>query len=310
MKKVLPFYGKKTLIVILLILNFSLNSQTLPGIQITGNPTLLTSESISPTPEYRDKDGEVAAGLLIVSTLQGLNFESASGIIKIDKRESSEYLLYLSPSELFVNISCDGYAPLKLEFSGLGIKPESQRIWEIRISEDAARDTVISTEDELLGKSDIRGKLIITVTPAEASDGDVYINDRLEGKAPLSATLLQGSYKLKVRKEGYFDNFREIRIIKKEETKVNIEMIPLIVKRESNRTLNWVISGLAVLGSAASVYYYTETKNNYNNYQSNTICIECEELKKKTEESEKRYNISLTINAASLITSLMLWIFN
>jgi len=310
MKKVIPFYGKKTLIVILLILNFSLNSQTLPGIQITGNPTLLTSESIPPNSEYRDKNGEAAAGLLIVSDLPGLNFESSSGIIKIEIRESSEYFLYLSPSELFVNISCEGYAPLKLEFSGLGIKPESQKIWEIRISEDAGKDTVISTEDELLGKSDIRGKLIITVTPGEASDGDVYINDRLEGKAPLSITLLQGSYKLKVRKEGYFDNFREIRIIKKEETKVNMEMIPLIVKRESNRTWNWVISGLAVLGSAASVYYYTETKSNYDNYQNNTICIECEELKNKTEESEKRYNISLSVNAATLITSLMLWIFN
>jgi len=208
-----------------------------------------------------------------------------------------------------LNVSTNAQTPLQMQVNG-----ESSLLLNETISEASGvkeRDTVISTEDELLGKSDIRGKLIITVTPSEASDGDVYINDKLEGKAPVSATLLPGNYRIIVKKQGFVDYYDEVMILKKETIRVDIEMIPLIVKRESgDRTWNWVISGLAVLGSAASVYYYTETQSNYDNYQSNTICTECEELKNKAEQSANRYNVSIIVNAATLIASLMLWIFN
>ncbi len=102
-------------IILLLILSFCglLGQEGLNEMRIVGKPEILKSEFISSN--NTDINGNVCAGLKVVTDLTGLSYRSNNGIVKIDKQPGRD-VLYLSPDERVVEVYCTGFKPLRILF--------------------------------------------------------------------------------------------------------------------------------------------------------------------------------------------------
>lgn len=122
-------------ITILLLLADSTLSQSLHTLELVDEPEFLSDEIISKSDENRDVNGRLAAGILIVSELTGLKYDSNNGMVKnFIKRGPGEDLLYLSPDERTITVYCSGYQPLKLFLYEIGIKLKSGAVWRVEIT--------------------------------------------------------------------------------------------------------------------------------------------------------------------------------
>lgn len=78
----------------------------------------------------------------------------------------------------------------------------------------------------------------------------------------------------------------------------------------TNRTWNWITTGLTVVTGSAAGYYLTQSVSNFANYKSATSQASALEFRKKTEDSTEMFNIFISIGSAALISTMLLWIFN
>ncbi|MBU1680096.1 MAG: hypothetical protein KKD86_14815 [Bacteroidetes bacterium] len=91
-----------------LIFPFSLSlSQQLSEMRIIGSGEFLPSELIAS--EKKDVNGEKCAGLIIISDLSGLSFDSYNGIVDLNIKPG-KYFLFLSPSERVVEVFSSEHA--------------------------------------------------------------------------------------------------------------------------------------------------------------------------------------------------------
>ncbi|MFZ1977048.1 MAG: hypothetical protein WAV76_03755, partial [Bacteroidota bacterium] len=96
--------------------------------RIEGKAEYQASELIAK--EVRDANGDVCAGLIITTDLDGLKFDSYNGIVKMDADKPGRYFLFLSPDERVVTIYKTGFEPLKIILSDWGIsKMQSGKVW-------------------------------------------------------------------------------------------------------------------------------------------------------------------------------------
>ncbi len=170
-------------ILLLLILTFcGLYAQEgLNEMRIVGKPELLQSEFISS--KNKDINGNVCAGLKIVTDLTGFSYRSNNGIVKIDK-EPGRDVLYLSPDERVVEVYCTGFKPLKIYLYETGISLESRAVWKVEVTGDKKTDKI---------------PVNIIVNP---SDARIYINDELQQEGP-TFQLSAGSHELRIEKDNY-----------------------------------------------------------------------------------------------------------
>ena len=170
-------------IILLLILTFcGLYAQEgLNEMRIVGKPELLQSEFISS--KNKDINGNVCAGLKIVTDLTGFSYRSNNGIVKIDK-EPGRDVLYLSPDERVVEVYCTGFKPLEIYLYEAGISLESRAIWKVEVTGDKKPDKI---------------PVNIIVNP---SDARIYINDELQQGGP-TCQLAAGSHELRIEKDNY-----------------------------------------------------------------------------------------------------------
>ncbi|WP_440707472.1 hypothetical protein [Gracilimonas sp. BCB1] len=117
---------------------------------IRGEPMLSSDQIIADREVNYDVNGQLAAGVLIKTSLKDLNIESTLGVLSIMGYENS-VLILLSPEESKVNIYKEGIEPLNILLSEAGIDLESGKVWEIEVTEQLKKNT----SDELTVVKDL-----------------------------------------------------------------------------------------------------------------------------------------------------------
>ncbi len=159
-------------------------SQQLSQMRIEGKAEYQASELIAK--EVRDANGDVCAGLIITTDLDGLKFDSYNGIVKMDADKPGRYFLFLSPDERVVTIYKTGFEPLKIILSDWGIsKMQSGKVWQIKITE-GKKKTIYVIDSDPLGAM-------------------VHIDGHAKGKTPITDTLEYGEHLIVMQKEYYQD---------------------------------------------------------------------------------------------------------
>ncbi len=149
---------------------------------IVGKAEFLPNEFIGS--EVKDRNGEVCAGLKIVTDLTGLSYDSNNGIVKLDAYPGED-LLYLQKTERVVTIRKSGFAPLQIILNEYGIRLESGRVWQIKVTGDQ------KTSDSF--------PVVILTTP----DGtEKIINGDRKGTGT-AFQLPEGKHTLRIEKNGY-----------------------------------------------------------------------------------------------------------
>ena len=100
--------------------------------RVVGEAEQLSGEIIADRDDNRDINGNLTAGLRIISNLSGLQFRSNNGIHKVQQLPGYN-LLYLSTNERVVSIFKEGYPPLQIVLNDEGIDLEAGEVWEIQV---------------------------------------------------------------------------------------------------------------------------------------------------------------------------------
>ena len=148
--------------------------------RVVGNGEFQPSELIDKS--IRDANGEVCAGLMIVTDLTGMRYDSYNGIVKVNQNPGKDFL-FLSPDERVVEIFCNGFASLKIILSDYGIALKKGEVWKLKVTGDKLSDLI---------------NINILVKP---TDAQIYIDDKLQNNSAIQVSA--GSHKIKIIKEGY-----------------------------------------------------------------------------------------------------------
>ena len=169
---------KKILLLFILLSAQILYAQN--EMRVVGKGEFQPSELIDKS--IRDANGEVCAGLIIVTDLTGMRYDSYNGIVKVNQNPGKDFL-FLSPDERVVEIFCEGFASLKIVLSDYGIILRKGEVWKLKITGDKVSDLI---------------PINIVVKP---TDAQVYIDDKLQNNTAIQVSA--GSHKIKIIKEGY-----------------------------------------------------------------------------------------------------------
>lgn len=132
----------------------SVNNKSL---QIEGNAEFLNDHIIADRDENYDINGNLSAGIFIVSDLQGLVFSSSFGILRVVQTEAGS-MIYVSPNEREITVTQSEGKSLDINLSDVGIELESGEVWEIRIVESEGKKTegqIILTDEIRLLENEI-----------------------------------------------------------------------------------------------------------------------------------------------------------
>jgi formylglycine-generating enzyme required for sulfatase activity len=172
---------QKILILLLLTTGIGLYAQDISQLRITGKAEQLLNEIINK--EVRDKNGELCAGLVILSDLTGLNYQSSLGIVK-NNQSSGKDFLFLSPSERMVEVFCSGYEPLKIILNEIGIKLKSGEVWQIKVT----------------GEKKLN---LIPINIIANPEGANITIDGINKGMGITYQVTEGEHEIKIEKEGY-----------------------------------------------------------------------------------------------------------
>lgn len=100
--------------------------------RVVGEAEKISGEIIADRDDNRDINGNLTAGLRIISNMSGLTFRSNNGIHKVQQLPGYN-LLYLSTNERVVSIYKEGYTPLQIVLNDEGIDLEAGEVWEIEV---------------------------------------------------------------------------------------------------------------------------------------------------------------------------------
>jgi len=144
--------------------------------------------------DIKDANYEVCAGLMILTDLTGLAFDSYNGIVKLLNDQPGQYLLFLSESERVVEVFKTGYTPLKMYLPDLGIRLQKGVSWKVTVTGDKI------LKDEVINVS-------ILIEPADAilSIDGVIKSGTAHGITP-------GKHSISITKEGYTSIIEEINV--------------------------------------------------------------------------------------------------
>ncbi len=167
----------------ILVLSFvEVSAQTTSKMYVVKNSVkFLEGELISR--DIRDANGEVCAGLAILSDMEGLSFQAYNGIVKKNSEPGKDFL-FLSPTERVVEVYKSGYEPLKIILNDYGIKLKSGTTWQIKITGDKKLD------------------LIPIIIKTDKKDAKIFIDFELKG-TDKAQHVAEGSHILHIEKDGY-----------------------------------------------------------------------------------------------------------
>ncbi|MGA9116805.1 MAG: PEGA domain-containing protein [Bacteroidota bacterium] len=156
-------------------------AQELAKLRLVDKGEMLPGELVASS--VRDANGRVCAGLVVVTDLEGLSYQANNGVVR-DTLLAGDKLLYLQPEERVVTIWKTGYERLRIILNDEGIRLESGRVWQIRVTGERKAERVSVT---------------IQCTPPDAR---VSVAGRsVDASGPV--VLPEGRYPVRVEKEGY-----------------------------------------------------------------------------------------------------------
>jgi len=124
----------KILFITIITLGSIITAQTsanLNSLKIVGKGEHNTQEIIAR--EIKDVNGDVCAGLQILTDLEGLTFNANNKIVKVVSNPGID-LLYLSPGEQVVTVYKTGFEPLRIMLHDAGVRLKSGEVWQIKIT--------------------------------------------------------------------------------------------------------------------------------------------------------------------------------
>ncbi|MFH1527059.1 MAG: SUMF1/EgtB/PvdO family nonheme iron enzyme [Bacteroidota bacterium] len=165
---------------ILMFVNIGL-AQALPELTVSGDPKSLPNELIDRS--VKDVNGEICAGIIILSEFSDMTFNSNNGIVKVNK-EPGKYFLFLSPDERVIEVYKMGYMPLRIFLNSYNISLGSGRVFEMKVTHKGDENTVPVT---------------IMVSP---SDAIIFYDSKII-TANQTVFCEKGSHIIAIQKDGY-----------------------------------------------------------------------------------------------------------
>ncbi|MFC2085057.1 PEGA domain-containing protein [Bacteroidota bacterium] len=117
----------------------SIFSQDLSEMRIVGTGEYLESELISEN--RRDANGEICSGLIIITDLTGLTFDSNNGVVDTEIKQG-KYFLFLSPGEQMVEVYSPEHAMMKIILNEYGIQLRSGEVWQLKLTGEKKSDLI------------------------------------------------------------------------------------------------------------------------------------------------------------------------
>jgi formylglycine-generating enzyme required for sulfatase activity len=167
--------------VLCLLISNSLFAQVPSQLHIVGSGEELSGELVDKS--IKDANGQVCAGLAIISDIGGLTYDSNNGIQKLTHTPGKD-LLFLSSDERVVTIQKSGYLPLRIILNEYGVHLKTGTVWQLKITGDNPHESI---------------PVSILSTPPGAT---VFIDGVNRGNGQ-TFQLSPGKHAIRVEKEGY-----------------------------------------------------------------------------------------------------------
>lgn len=165
-------------------------AQSVNEMHVVGKAEYLSDEIVDSS--LKNDKGNVCAGLVIETNLNGLSFNSSEGIIKISTYPG-KILLFLSPEERVVKVYKTNFLPLIIDLSNYGIMLKSGEVFKLSIT-DLADSNLISVN--------------FIISP---NDATLYIDDE-EREGNQVHSLSYGEHHLVISKNGFEVKFDTINV--------------------------------------------------------------------------------------------------
>ncbi len=173
---------KKILLLVLIgLITLPAYAQELKKMEIIGKPVKLQSGEMV---ARRDQNGNYCAAIQVVSDMDGFSYDSFDGIVGDILDNPGEDIVYLTKSERVLKVFKNGYQPLQIILSDLGITLKEREIWQIKIAGDESPDVLPVT---------------FRFTPADAT---LFIDGKNAGKE-LTQSLSIGEHQIRLEKAGF-----------------------------------------------------------------------------------------------------------
>jgi formylglycine-generating enzyme required for sulfatase activity len=169
-----------SLFFMLFLIAGSLFAQDLRQMRLTGTPAKADNEMVA----RRDQNGNYCAAIQVVSDMDGFSYDSFDGIVGDILDNPGEDMVFLSRGERVLKIFKNGYQPLQIILSDIGITLREKEVWQIQIAGEEVASAL---------------PVAIRFTP---DDAQLYINNRLTAKAS-TYSLPLGQHTLRIQKEGF-----------------------------------------------------------------------------------------------------------
>lgn len=248
--------------------------------------------------EHKDIMNRVCAGILIVTDLTGLTFQSNNGVVSV-KHDPGRYMVFVSEGERVLDIYKEGFKPLEIILSEYGIYGlKSGQVYELQITSK-------------IKESEGLGSFLLKSEPAGA---DIIVQGLpvFKGKTPYQFDNFRtGYYQISLKLDRYQGKDIKILIEKDKTSEQNIKLSPvwgdLLIETEPNNLEVWInnqMRGRSPLtftginnGLVAGKYsIVVKNPNEFFEPLSDTLTLDAE---RKIEKKYKLKDISGTIQVVA-----------
>jgi hypothetical protein len=112
-------------------ITMNLSAQEISELRVIGQANFESGELIDQS--IRDVNGDVAAGIMVLTDLTSLAFEARNGVVKVNS-SPGKYVVFVSPTERVLTILSSGYKPLTIYLYDVGIRLKSGQVWKIEVT--------------------------------------------------------------------------------------------------------------------------------------------------------------------------------
>jgi hypothetical protein len=156
-----------------------------------------------------DVNDNPCALIRILTDLNGLSFDSNSGIVGNIEKKTGEYWLYVSAGERQVKIMKEGFIPLNYNL------PES-------INEFAVYRMILTGKKSGEATTGIKTGMILIRTIPEGAD--VWVDEVYKGKSPFQQEMASGYYNFRLSKKYFYEKTGDFRVFVDSTNKLEIPL--------------------------------------------------------------------------------------
>ncbi len=250
--------------VFMLFIVTQLQAQQLAQLRVVGKAEKIETEFVGSN--HRDANGRICAMIKIISDMEGFQYDSYNGVVSVEDQPGQD-LVFLSPDERVLEIFHEGYEPLKIILSSLGIQLASKAVWAIKINGEKKKN-----KNEVSGFGDV----FIKTEPSRAI---IFFDEKKIDQ--LTPTILKnieaGRHFIKVTKED-LEGSTFINVLPNElnEIFIHLEKKKTVVKIYSDPVEAFIYINKKFFGKTPKILkelspgeYYLELKKGEFYYSSN-----------------------------------------